>query len=530
VSAAAVETLGTDAMSQVWDAVVIGTGAGGATAGYALARQGKSVLFVERGLGPADSSVVRGRALTRPASPEETLRHGWWPDMIQQVHGQGSTPRVPTFGCVAGGSTALFAMVMDRLRPSDFTPRRYHSDAPSSSLPEAWPITYEELEPHYAAAERLYRICGTPDPLQPPTALLDPPPPTAKEAAFTDALATCGLHPYRIHYAQSRVEGCYTCPAMLCPRACRVDAVRACLQPALDLHAARLLPECRVVRLEERGRDVRQAICEWQGREIAVRGRVFLLAANAVLTPALLERSANERFPNGLANSSGLVGRNLMMHVSDTLLLTLKRPRPALGPELTHGVSFNDFYEYEGEKLGNVHAHGVPITGDAIFSFMRTHRRELDRVPTRIVRQLAKVGARLNRPSVVFSTLLEDLPYDCNRVRAAGDTAAFEYRTPHELRMRAWRLYSAVEKRVGARFGIRPLRGIGSLNSSHACGTCRFGDDPTRSVLDRDNRAHDLGNLYVVDGSFLPSSGGMNPSLTIAANALRVADTIARRI
>jgi choline dehydrogenase-like flavoprotein len=143
---------------------------------------------------------------------------------------------------------------------------------------------------------------------------------------------------------------------------------------------------------------------------------------------------------------------------------------------------------------------------------------------------MAKIGAWLNRPSTVFSTILEDLPYTCNRVRATADGPVFEYRFPHELRMRAWRLFSALERHVAGRFLVKPLRGLGSLNSSHGCGTCRFGDDPAESVLDRDNRAHDLGNLYVVDGSFLPSSGGMNPSLTIAANALRVADVIARRL
>jgi choline dehydrogenase-like flavoprotein len=172
------------------------------------------------------------------------------------------------------------------------------------------------------------------------------------------------------------------------------------------------------------------------------------------------------------------------------------------------------------------------MTSESIFGFLRTHKRQFDRVPSRIVRLLAEIGARANRPSAVFSTVLEDLPYTCNHVRAAraDDSVEYEYRFPHELRLRTWRLFTAVKRTLESRFRIEPLRDMGALNASHVCGTCRFGNDPAESVLDRNNRAHDLDNLYVVDGSFFPSSGGINPSLTIAANALRVADVVARRL
>jgi choline dehydrogenase-like flavoprotein len=154
----------------------------------------------------------------------------------------------------------------------------------------------------------LYRVRGTQDPLAPPGAgLLEPPPASARELAIVEALKGAGLHPYRIHYALEQVPGCDGCPGVLCPHPCRNDAARICLYPALDRYGARILPECRAIRLEETGRVVRQVICEWNGQRIALRARVFILAANAFLTPALLQRSANERFPNGLANSSGLV-------------------------------------------------------------------------------------------------------------------------------------------------------------------------------------------------------------------------------
>jgi choline dehydrogenase-like flavoprotein len=524
-----------DPESELWDVVVIGSGAGGATAGFALARAGRSVLFLERGkLLHQDPSVTRGQPFSWTGDAEAALRHGWWPDCVYRRDGEREVAEHLPLGCGSGGSTALFAMVMDRFRPQDFEPRRFFASAGDSSLPEAWPIGYEELEPYYEQAEALYRVRGTQDPLSPSNKpIAEPLRPTDKELAISEALTRSGLHPYRIHYAQDRKPECTGCTAMLCPGECRNDAGRICLRPALEQHAASILPECRVVRLEEEGRSVRRAICDWNGRRIAVRGRIFVLAANAIFTPALLERSANERFPEGLANSSGLVGRNLMLHVSDFLLVRLKRASPALASDMNHGLSLNDFYVHDGSKLGNVHVHPVPVARETIAAFLRMHKKWINQLPAPAVSAIASIGSYLHRSSTVFTTVLEDLPYVGNRVRArpgSDDSVQYEYRYPNELRERSLGLFRAFTAAVRNHLHVRPLRPIGMLNGAHASGTCRFGADPATSVLDRDNRAHDLDNLYVADGSFFPSSGGMNPSLTIAANSLRVAEKITQRL
>lgn len=524
-----------DAESVIWDVVVVGAGAGGATAGYGLARRGRSVLFLERGKRlHQDADVSRGIAFDGRGGPEAALRHGWWPTPFFRMYGTARVPAREPIGCGTGGSTAVFGMVMDRLRPEDFTPRRYFRGAPESSVPEAWPITLDDLAPFYQEAERLYRVRGTADPLGPPVpALLEPPSASAKELAVTKALEACGLHPYRIHYAQDRVPGCQGCAASVCPRECRNDADRICLRPAIERHGAHLLSECRVVRLEEEQRAVRRAICEWQGRRIAVRGRVFLVAANAFQSPALLLRSASDRFPAGLANSSGLVGRNLMLHASDFLLVHMKSGSRGVPPEMHHGLSLNDFYVHDGTKLGNVHVHPIPIVADAALSFIRMHVKPLNRLPAPLLRAGATVGARLTRSAMVFSTVVEDLPYPCNHVRPrtdSPDAVDYEYRHAHELRTRNWTMLQRFREAVSSRFTVRPVRPPGMLNVAHVCGTCRFGDDPATSVLDRHNRAHDVDNLYVVDASFFPSSGGINPSLTIAANSLRVSAIIDRRL
>ncbi len=166
-----------------------------------------------------------------------------------------------------------------------FTPRRFFPDIPDHSLPEAWPISYEEMVPYYERAESLYRVRGTQDPLALTMAsLLEPPPSSDRELAVFDALKGAGLSPYLLHVAVEHAPGCLGCPGMLCPRACRNDAARICLYPALDRYGAKILPSCRAIRFEARGRVVERVICEWNQRRIALRARVFILAANAFLT------------------------------------------------------------------------------------------------------------------------------------------------------------------------------------------------------------------------------------------------------
>ena len=541
------EAVPPDPEDHLWDAIVIGTGAGGATAGFNLARLGRSVLFVERGkLLHRDPTVVKGQPFSWKDNPETALNHGWWPRAVYRREEEGgvSVPTRPPIGSGAGGSTAQFGAIMDRFRPEDFTPRRFFSDLPAASLPEAWPISYEEMVPFYERAERLYRVRGTQDPLaSTPSRILEPSPATAKERAVLAVLKNVGLNPYRLHVALERVPGCIGCPGMLCPHACRNDAARMCLYPALEQYGAKILPNCRAIRLEETGRIVKRVICEWNQRRIALRARIFVLAANAFLTPALLQRSANEQFPDGLANSSGLVGRNLMMHAANHLFSRLKSPAPDLGMSMNHGLSLNDFYVHDGTKLGNIHAHTM-VTRDELMRFLvqcyvrpgaarSGSRRWAAYLPDPLLSMITSTGRFLCRSWIVFAAIVEDLPYPGNYVAAkAGseEDIVYTYRYPDELRRRANMMCDRFKSTVASLLDVRPLQPVGALNGSHVCGTCRFGDDPQTNVLDRDNRAHDLDNLYVLDASFFPSSGGINPSLTIVANSLRATDKIAQRL
>lgn len=492
---------------RVWDIVVAGAGAGGGTAGFNLARLGRSVLFLERGTYSGSS----GRSsASRVGTSAALLESGWWPHPVQR-QGAAHEPFAVRIGCGVGGSTALFAMVMDRFRPIDFEPFRYALRDLPTSLPDAWPITYDDLEPYYRDAEILYRVRGSHDPLTSSTSsLLDPPKPSAPEDTIHAAMQTHGLHPYRLHYAWEHRDDCENgCVLRVCSKSCRNDTGRVCVMPALQRYGAKLLTNCHVVRLNTTRRAVTSATCILDGKVMTIRGRVFILGLGALLTPPLLLRSANETFPDGLGNGSGMVGRNLMFHVSDHLRVELPDFRGSVNVLLQHGISLNDFYFFRDRKLGTIQAHA--------FDFG---------LPARYF------GSEDSSGGIVFHTVVEDFPYAANRVMPApgsSDGVRWEYAYPEELRMRSQMLVRAFSKALRSTFDVKVLPAGGSLNGTHACGTCRFGSDPRTSVLDADNRMHELDNLYVVDASFFPSSGGMNPSLTIAANALRVSNLVAQR-
>jgi len=199
-----------------------------------------------------------------------------------------------------------------------------------------------------------------------------------------------------------------------------------------------------------------------------------------------------------------MVGRNLMVHVSDSLLVCVPDQIGLLNPLLAHGIALNDFYVRDSVKLGSLHAHAACLPW----------------------------GGTGARGAIVFQTIVEDFPYVTNYVapkRGDEDAVVWAYAASPELRERSAALIAAFTEALRGRAQVVPLHAPGSLNLAHACGTCRFGNDSRTSVLDRDNRVHDLDNLYVVDASCLASSGGIHPSLTVVANSLRASDRIARR-
>lgn len=526
-----------DPACEEWDVVVVGTGMGGSTAGYELARLGRRVLFVEKG------KFLHGdpRSNRPPAEGcgEENARLlvGRWPVRHKGWTSFGPVEFFAPLGCGSGGSTALYGAQLERFAAEDLRPRANFPDVPEANLPEAWPISYEELVPFYRRAEAHYGVCGTPDALNPDreAKLREPPPLSERDQFIFDSFTEQGLHPYRSHVGYHQRDDCWEC-IDLCPRRCKSDAGARSLLPALTEHGASLLSECEVLEVIADRRRVKTLRVRHEGRELCIAAKAFVLACGSLTTPALLLRSRSPDWPDGLANASGAVGRNLMLHTSDFLVVDQREERSSAGP--VKSISLNDFYFENGLKLGTLQSVGLRPLAPFILGYLR-YMEEKDprwwrRQVSGYLPQVADVASRWFRRASVFSTIIEDLPYSDNRVLVDADApngSRFVYTYSRELRRRNQLFRRQVARRLSPRLPTRVVTGgRNNINYGHACGTCRFGDDPRTSVLDRTNRAHDLDNLYVVDASFFPSSGGTNPSLTIAANALRVGGIIAAAV
>jgi len=537
-----------DIVNRRWDVIIVGTGVGGATLGYALARAGKRVLFCEKGrshLG-GDGAITGSYAeqhfdrpsVPRPEHRSALARAGRFWDQVTDRSGPKPRTFIPFIGAGTGGSSALYGMAMERFFPEDFEPGRNHLRAAESSLPERWPITYEELAPYYAAAEQLYGVRGERDPLRtepglPP--LPKAPPLTATAQQLLDLLAGKGLHPYRLPMGCEYVPGCECCQSYLCARDCKNDSARVCLRPAVTDHGAVLLDQCEVLRLDATRETVTGVICDRLGETFRLAADTVVLAAGALVSPAILLRSRSNDWPNGLANDSGLVGRNLMRHYLDLYIVT---PRVKPLDNRQKELAFTDFCQFRGERLGTVQSFGLLPPADLVAESLQDDVRHGAWPWLSAAFGLAKpavkaVLRRLSDRSVVFAGTVEDLPYPDNRV-----TLGIESKVP--LAIHYW-MHAEAKARIAqfrelVRAAFSPNRvqivkqAENNERLAHACGTCRFGDEPRSSVLDRNNRAHGLAGLYVVDSSFFPSSGGTNPSLTIAANALRIGDHLLQSV
>lgn len=529
----------------LWDVVIVGTGMGGATLGHALAQGGHRVLFVERGRSNLD---LRDESL-RDCLPddrddyarlplEERLRllarGGRSIDEIIDVSRRRPVAFTPFIGAGTGGSTALYGMALERLFPQDFTPRAFHSGVDRSTLPESWPISYDELRGWYVSAERLYRVRGTPDPLRPAdndATLLPSPPLTPANAELFRHFEGQGLHPYQLHIGCEHVEGCQTCQGYLCSRSCKNDSGRICLAPAIAEHGAHLLSECTVLRLEASGTAVKHVLCKWRGHDVMIRGRYVVLAAGALITPLVLLNSRSVEWSRGLANESDLVGRNLMRHCIDMVMVHMNRTEAQ--PGQIKELALNDFYFADGEKLGTLQSFG-PLPRIAYFL---SQPDVANWVMNLLKPLLCRIGERYRTGGRIVTTIMEDLPYAENRVLPGEPDLAngrqrvrLFYRLGESEWRRLKKFRGILEQILKPYRQLRLRGGPDNKAIAHVCGTCRFGDDPRTSVLDRNCRAHGLDNLYVVDASIFPSSGGINPSLTIAANALRVAEHLKTRL
>ncbi|OYU99517.1 MAG: glucose-methanol-choline oxidoreductase [Burkholderiales bacterium PBB5] len=543
-----------EAAGQTWDLVVVGMGVGGGTFGWAMAQRGQRVLFCERGqlplAGPRDPLTGRypeeglpgHQAGQDPASRQALRRAGRDADLIMDSSAGRLRSFLPFIGAGGGGSSALYGMAMERFFPSDFEPGRHHRADEGASLVREWPVSYGDMAPWYDRAEVLYGVRGTRDALRSP---FEAAPQLPEPAALTPAndwlqqqLLSEGLHPYRLPMAGGQAPGCQTCQGTLCPRACKNDSFNRCVLPALQHHGACAVENCRVLSLTGSSRLATGVVCEdADGLRRTLRTRAVALAAGALRTPALLLQSASEDWPAGLGNGSGLVGRNLMRHYIDLWALKVPEELQQSLDNRPKQLAFNDLYCRDGEKLGSVQSFGrlppVPMLQAAMrddVQFAAGAWAAWGLLAARPV--LQPVLRDIEHRRVLLATTVEDLPRAQNRVHlppagAPPGSVGMHYRLANTERQRVKRMRIQMAQ-ILRKQSFRLLKQAeNNQRIAHACGTCRFGLSAGDSVLNAHNRLHEVDNVWVLDASFFPSSAGTNPSLTIAANALRVAASLA---
>jgi hypothetical protein len=315
-----------------------------------------------------------------------------------------------------------------------------------------------------------------------------------------------GLHPYQLHLACERVEGCQLCQGYICPKPCKNSSRNICLDPALTLENTSLVRECPALELEVSSQRITRVITP----KDRFSGRVIVMAAGALASPGLMPDESNR---------SGCVGRYLMRHAIDLFSLTKAPPLDSNADSKELGLS--DFYIDGSDTLGTIQSFGVQQPAKYLLN--QPGRRWISRLGDPLTRFLMDRSAR----APVVAAILQDDPHEDNWVSARRVRHQFgsdDVRRRSRLRQLALDAFTGLAP-LQLHRGRKDRAGL-----AHACGTCRFGADPHSSALDRWNRAHDLDNLYVVDASFFPTSGGVGPALTVAANALRVANEIDRRL
>lgn len=510
-----------------WDAIVIGTGIGGGTVGRALAEQGMKVLFVEKG--PTGYRTEAQGLDPEMFDPVARQLRGYWPTPLDtKVDGREASFFAP-LGAGVGGSSVFYAATLERPERHDL------EDMDGRAHPTCgWPIGFDAMRDWYDRAAAQYHLSGEPDPLsdEPSVALKTPTPLPTGDAAMMAAFKDSGLHPYRLHSAVRNVDGCQSCLGRKCPKSCKMDGRSAGIEPALTTGNAALLDHCEVRHLHANAGVITSIEAVRDGAVHQLTADRYILAGGALGSASLMLASTSEVWPDGIANSSGLVGRNLMFHLNE--MIAIWPPKDARFDGPSKSISLRDLYHQDGQRFGTVQAMGIDVGYGEIVHFLNgmLARSALGRI--KLLRQFTRIPAaiatKLFGEAKMFVGLMEDLPYPENRVVAHPDGPGhlqIEYTFHKELRKRRLAFRRAMAR---AFKGHRKWQlGVGpELNFGHPCGTVRFGDDPETSVLNRDCRSHDIENLYVVDASFMPTSLGVNPSLTIAANALRVADVIAK--
>jgi len=516
-------------MGDVWDVVVIGTGFGGSLAALPAVGAGLRVLLVER-----------GRWVDRDDSAWDATQI-----LVERKYRSASPYRMHTrFGRstiypdeAVGGKSVFYGAASMRFREQDFD--LTSTFGTGADAPPAWPIRYTDLAPFYDEVEQLLGVSGVSgvDPTEPPRArgyAHEPPAYSEPARRVAQAATTLGLRPFPLPLAinyhggaggegrQSCVQ-CMTCDLFPCKISAKNDLAVTVI-PQAQRSGAQVLHSTIAARLVRTGDAITEVECidaRTQHRFV-VRCRLCIVSAGAIASPALLLSSGlGDLEPNG-----ALVGRYLMRHCSGIVIGLF--PFPTNPARRFHKqVGITDFYHgHEGDE---------PRGPWGMIQGLQTPPPEFILAEGGF--PIGVIGARTVHRHIYLICIGQDLPQPENRV-ALDPARRDAYGQPVPLVRHRYCRHDLAVRRALYRQAARILREAGAVirvrkpinTFSHVVGTCRFGASPETAVLDPWCRFYGMRNLFVVDGSFMPTSAGVNPSLTIAANALRVAAAIHERL
>jgi len=515
-------------MSAHYDLIIIGSGAGGGTLARHLAPSGKRILILERGgwlpREPENWSAEEVFIKNRYVSSDT------WHDK----DGRAFQPGVHYF---VGGATKLYGAALYRLRKEDFGELKHYD-----GISPAWPISYDEMEPYYTKAEQMYRVHGArgEDPTEPPANGPYPFPAVSHEPRIqklADDLARCGYRPFHspngimldeTNPPFSACVRCNDCDGFPCLVHAKSDAEVLGIRPALQHENVTLLINAQVVKLNTNpnGTAISEVVVKHDGQTETFQADIVVVSCGAANSAKLLLLSANDKHRAGLANGSDQVGRNYMYHNSQAVLAISREPNPT---KFQKTLGLNDFYF--GAKDFEFPLGNIQMVGKSQGPMYKGEKPiEAGLAPKWTLNMVAE-------HAVDFWLSTEDLPNPVNRVTVNRDeTITLSYTSSNDVPKQ--KLYQKLKSMLGHldmhdHLIPRDLylkNEIGIAGCAHQAGTCRFGTDPKSSVLDKNCKAHELDNLYVVDTSFFPSIGAVNPALTAMANALRVGDHLLGRL
>lgn len=513
-------------MTSHYDIIIIGTGAGGGTLAHHLAsRSNKKILILERGgYLPREKENWSSRAVF---AENRYKAHEEWYDKEGKVFHPGIHYYV-------GGNTKVYGAALLRFRERDFEALQH-----KGGLSPEWPLSYIDFAPYYLQAEQLYHVHGERgiDPTEPPEATPYKYPPVAHEPRIKelyDDLKEAGFKPFPLplgirldeaHRYKSPCIKCSTCDGFPCLVHAKADAEVIAIEPIREKSHVTLLTDAYVEKLEtdNSGRSVSAVHVIRDGEKETYSGDIVVVSCGAINSAALLLRSASNKHPKGLANGSGVVGRHYMCHNNSAFVALSTKPNPT---KFQKTIGLNDFY-FGDEDYPYPLGH-IQMLGKSDADMFSADAPAF--TPHLVLDEMAK-------HAIDFWLTTEDLPDPNNRVIINNDGTLSLHYTENNLEShkRLQEKLKGILKHIGCeekliKHGFYLGKKIPIAGTAHQCGTVRFGRDPTTSALDIHCKAHDVDNLYVVDGSFFVSSSSVNPGLTIMANAMRVGDHLLDRL